>query len=298
MSESSHTGDSLCVIVATRGRAKLVGLLIERLGEQTLPPDHIFVMATEPADVAGINADPARVTIVFGPAGLPLQRNRGLALAGGRYAYVIFFDDDFVPSRFWLERAVELFVRHRELVCVTGEVLADGIKTAGIKWEDGAALVALRDRDPGPNETIREGFGPYGCNMAFRGAAIGDLKFDERLPLYAWLEDTDFGARVAKSGVSARVEGLWGVHLGVKTGRVRGVKLGYSQIINPIYLVRKKSISVGFAANLMIRNFLINMTRFIAPEPAIDRRGRFLGNLVALGDVLRGRITPERAAQL
>jgi hypothetical protein len=298
MSEPANTGDKLCVIVATRGRAALLGPLLTRLAEQTRPPEHVFIMASEPADVAGLDANSAQVTIAFGPAGLAHQRNRGLALAGGRYAYVIFFDDDFIPSRFWLERAIELFVFQPELVCMTGKVLADGAKTAGIKGEDGETLVASYDTAPAPNIGLHEGFGPYGCNMAFRAAAIGGLTFDERLPLYAWLEDSDFGARAAKSGVSARADGLWGVHLGVKTGRVRGSKLGYSQIVNPIYLTRKKSISIGFAANLMSRNFLINVLRSVAPEPAIDRRGRLLGNLIAIGDILRGRITPERAAQL
>ncbi len=292
----SEMDTTLCVIIATRGRAALLGPLLAQLMDQTRPPDHVFVVATEAADVAGLNVDPAQITVAFGPAGLAHQRNKGLALAGGRYRHIVFFDDDFIPSRFWLEHAIEVFSRHPELACVTGRVLADGAKTAGIPWKDGAALVASCDAAPEQNMKLHSGFGPYGCNMVFRTAAIEGLTFDERLPLYAWLEDTDFGARAAKSGVSARADGLWGVHLGIKVGRVRGAKLGYSQVVNPIYLMRKGSISLRFAANLMIRNFFANAVRSLAPEPAIDRRGRLVGNLIGLSDILRGRITPERAA--
>jgi glycosyltransferase involved in cell wall biosynthesis len=296
MSEPADGG--ICVVVATRGRPALVGSLLAQLAEQTRRPDHIFVVASEPADVAGVVIDTAQVTVAFERQGLAPQRNKGLALAGARYDYVAFFDDDFIPSRFWLESAIELFNKYPKLACITGKVLADGIKTSGIPWKDGATLVASSDAAPEPNTTLHQGFGPYGCNMMFRAAAIKGLTFDERLPLYAWLEDADFGARVARHGLSARADCLWGVHLGIKVGRVRGSKLGYSQIVNPVYLVRKGSISLSFAANLMARNIIANAVRSLAPEPMIDRRGRLFGNLIGIADVLRGRITPERAAEL
>jgi GT2 family glycosyltransferase len=298
MSDVPNFDDKLCVILATRGRPALIAPLLELLASQTRPPDHVFIMASEAADVPDLDRYASWVTTGFGPAGLATQRNRGLALAKGHFDYIVFFDDDFIPSRFWLERTAELFRRYGDLVCVTGALLADGARTRGIRSADGMALVAARDSQPLANAGIHPGFGPYGCNMAFRAKAVGDLTFDERLPLYAWLEDTDFGARVSRHGTSARVDGLWGVHLGMKSGRVKGEKLGYSQIANPIYLVRKKSISLRFAANLMGRNFLMNLLRSARPEPEIDRRGRLRGNLIALRDLFLADIRPERAAEL
>jgi hypothetical protein len=41
-----------------------------------------------------------------------------------------------------------------------------------------------------------------------------------------------------------------------------------------------------------------NVTRAVAPEPYIDRRGRLRGNLLALRDVLRGDLRPERIIEL
>ena len=86
-------------------------------------------------------------------------------------------------------------------------------------------------------------FNGYGCNMAVRSAVVRRhrLRFDERLPLYAWQEDVDFSRRLAPHGAILQLEGARGVHLGVKQGRSPGVQLGYAQVVNPLYLVRKQA---------------------------------------------------------
>jgi hypothetical protein len=43
-------------------------------------------------------------------------------------------------------------------------------------------------------------------------------------------------------------------------------------------------------------NAASNFGRAVWPEPFIDRKGRAKGNLIAIADVLRGRLEPERAA--
>ena len=288
----------VAVIIATRGRAALVGRLIESLRRQTRPAGHVFVVGSQPDDIAGL-ADGDDVTARVGRLGSSPQRNDGIDLAAGRFDYLAFFDDDFVPSRFWLERMAALFDTHPDLAGLTGTVLRDGIRTPGIPIEEGEALVAARDAVP-PNDEggLDARFGPYGCNMAFRTSAIAGLRFDERLPLYAWLEDSDFGGQVARRGATARAEALWGVHLGNKTGRERGIRLGYSQIANPCYLVRKGTVPLGASVKLMARNMAANAAKALTPEPFIDRPGRLRGNILAIGDLMRGRLRPERAAEL
>jgi hypothetical protein len=145
---------------------------------------------------------------------------------------------------------------------------------------------------------IKENFSPIGCNMAFRVSAIGKLRFDERLVLYCWQEDTDFGAQIAKRGRSVFSDALWGVHLGTKGGRTSGCRLGYSQMVNPRYLVAKGTMPPLKAIELAGRNILANALRALYPEPYIDRRGRLRGNLIGLWDVATGRWRPERAAEL
>lgn len=289
----------VAVIIATRGRPALLRRVVDRLAGQTRPADRIVVVGAGADDIAAL--DPARpdVTAIVGRPGSSPQRNDGLRLLGGAADYVAFFDDDFVPSRYWLENLVAAFEADPGLAGLTGTLLADGIKGPGIPFEDALALVEARDAAPAGPRALRPGFGPYGCNMAFRAAAIRDLAFDERLPLYAWLEDSDFGGQIVRrGGRTARADALWGVHLGNKAGRERGVRLGYSQVANPVYLARKGNLPLGFLAGQMLRNMGANLMRAAASEPFLDRPGRLRGNLLALGDALRGRLDPGRVLDL
>jgi GT2 family glycosyltransferase len=192
-----------------------------------------------------------------------------------------------------------LFTSRADIVAATGAVLADGIKTAGLTWDEAARLV--EDADQGPEKTVRffkNDYSPYGCNMAFRRSAIGELRFDERLVLYGWQEDTDFGARIAKRGHCVFSNALWGVHLGSKNGRSPCRQFGYSQMVNPRYLVAKGTMRPSNALELAGRNLAANAIRAAYPEPHIDRRGRLRGNLTGLWDIATGRWRPERAAGL
>jgi GT2 family glycosyltransferase len=134
--------------------------------------------------------------------------------------------------------------------------------------------------------------------MAFRAGDIGDLRFDERLVLYGWQEDTDFGARIANRGRCVFSDALWGVHLGSKNSRSPGRQLGYSQMVNPRYLVAKGTMDVSAALTLGSRNLAANALRSVHPEPYVDRLGRLRGNLIGLWDIATGRWRPERAAEL
>jgi hypothetical protein len=76
------------------------------------------------------------------------------------------------------------------------------------------------------------------------------------------------------------------------------VLLGYSQIANPLYLVRKGTVPPRFAFNLALRNLVANAVKSPRPEPNVDRFGRLRGNLIALVDIARGRSHPRRALEL
>jgi GT2 family glycosyltransferase len=246
---------------------------------------------------AGDAADLPNVTVVTGPAGLAAQRNTALAALPSGIDVVVFFDDDFVADAGWLAAAARAFRDEPDVVALTGCVLADGIKGPGLSFDEAVKIIQSMDRSAHASRT--EPYSPYGCNMAFPLAAIGGLRFDERLVLYGWLEDRDFGAALAKRGgrlikcASAR-----GVHMGVKSGRVPGERLGYSQVINPIYLLRKGTMSVGQVASHVFRNVMSNVARSARPESFIDRRGRLRGNLQGFADMLQGRLEPERAAAM
>jgi hypothetical protein len=289
------------IIISTRGRPDIVNALVRQIAEQSKPPEHIFVIASTADDIAGLDQNQDHLTVQVGRTGLTLQRNDGLALAGSRFSHIVFFDDDFVPSRFWLERMSDIFESRPDIAGLTGTILADGTTTAGVPLDDARAMVRQRDSNPTNSGLLHEdlAYGSnMGCNMAFRYSALCDIRFDERLPLYAWLEDHDFRGQIERHGRVVRADALWGVHLGHKHGRLRGVMLGYSQIANALYLARKGTVPKPYLAKLVSKNVLINAVRSLRPEPFVDRRGRLLGNMVALGDLLRGRIAPERVLEL
>ncbi|RYB07573.1 glycosyltransferase family 2 protein [Lichenibacterium ramalinae] len=287
---------NVCLVYATLGRAEVLSRTYDAVARQTLAPSSIIVSTPTAAD-AGRLADAPGVTLLLGPAGSAHQRNRALRNLPEGTEFIVFFDDDFVPHPRWIEEAVAVFRSRPEVGAVTGNVLVDGIKGPGLSVDEAMALVEAPV--PGDIDWVEEPYSPYGCNMAFRVDMVGDLVFDERLVLYGWLEDRDFGAALARRGAKLVKAGrALGVHMGVKRGRVSGVKLGYSQIVNPVYLNRKGTMRVHQVVDHIFRNMASNLAKSASPEPYIDRLGRLQGNVVGMFDVLRGRLTPEKAARL
>lgn len=286
---------STAVIIATRRRPLTLRATLSVLAEQTSPPASIIVCCVDDDDV-GEGALPAGVTVVKGRQGLAAQRNSGLRHLPPATDVVVFFDDDFFPHRRWIEEVENHFARHANVAGITGHVLADGIHGPGIEPQAARALLAATDIES--HRSVRAPFSPYGCNMAFRVSTLAGLSFDERLVLYGWQEDRDFGAQVARRGAVLKLGAAVGVHLGVKGGRVSGRQFGYSQVANVLYLRRKGTVSLYGALELASRNLLANSVRAIWPEPHIDRYGRLRGNFLALRDAVRGRVEPERAAEI
>lgn len=286
----------IAAVIATRGRPEVVTqTVLHLLARQSLKPDSVIVSCIDPAD-AGELQGRNDVVVLTGPAGLAAQRNTALANLPPGTEIVAFFDDDFVAHEDWLATAARTFRDEASVVAFTGRVLADGVGGPGIELAEAMRLVAA---PPASDWSWVEPYSPYGCNMAFRLASIGDLRFDERLVLYGWLEDRDFAAGLARRGGRlVKSADAIGVHMGVKGGRMAGERFGYSQIVNPLYMLRKGTMTLGQVADHLFRNMSANLGRSLRPEPFIDRRGRLLGNLLGIADILRGRMQPERAAAL
>jgi GT2 family glycosyltransferase len=271
--------------------------VLERLLRQSTPAGRIVFSVETAADLPETPAGPFEA--VFGARGLCAQRNRGMAWVLGDCDLVVFYDDDFLPTRWSLEGLTELFARHPDVVGATGLVLADGVTRGGVPFAEAAAIVEAHEARPREAPAVLESVrSAYGCNMAFRCAAVGDLRFDERLALYGWQEDVDFAGQIARRGRVVRTNAFAGVHMGVVKSRTPGVRLGFSQIVNPVYLVRKGTMRPGHAARIMGRNLIANHLRAMAPEPHIDRRGRLAGNWAGLFHLAAGGLNPERISSL
>ena len=287
----------IAMIVASVGRPNEVANLLESLDEQVRGPSQILLSVETDEDLPA--SLPANIRIIQGPRGLASQRNRGLDQVVRDSDLVAFLDDDYIPSKFFLKRAAELFACRADIVGATGLVLADGVNQGGISLPKARTIVETYDARA-PDDTIELGdiHYAYGCNMVFRSTAIADIRFDENLPLYGWQEDVDFAARTLSRGRVVKTNAFVGVHRGVIGARTSGLRFGYSQISNPLYLLRKGTMRPSHVGRLVAKNLIANHLRALRPEAHIDRLGRVKGNWLAIGDCLRGKVDPRRILEL
>ncbi len=283
---------TVAVIIATKGRRDVAAQLIRHLSAQTRRPDRVILSVADPADAPRV----AGAEIVLGPAGLAAQRNTGLR-AIDDIDLAVFFDDDFVPAPGALDAIEHLFATREEIAGATGHVAADGVSADPISDAEAAEICRQLHLSP-PTPVERRVIGLYGCNMAIRLSAAKDLWFDEALPLYGWQEDLDFGARLSKRGAVIKTSAFSGVHRGVKSARPREHGLGYAQIANPVYLMRRGDIPASYLLRLMARNIAANHLGAFTRKTATDRSGRMKGNWRALADLLMGRLSPSRVMTL
>jgi GT2 family glycosyltransferase len=306
----AKTTPPFLVVIATKGRPAHALTVVHYLQRQTRPPACIVIVGTCDDDLPSYDGTSSAVvveSIVSPRTGLACQRNVGLEYldASGNFkgggALVAFFDDDFIPADDWLERAAAAFEGDPALAGLTGHVLADGVNGAEIALAE-AGLYLSGDRAPAPHwsavQRPKRVESLYGCNMAFRGDVAATCRFDEALPLYAWQEDCDFSGQAQRYGETRIVPACRGVHLGVKSGRINGLRMGYSQIANPIRIAGRRNMPPLRAARFVFRALAANMIRSAEGRRTPDYPGRLRGNLLALADLVRFKLDSRRILEL
>ncbi len=288
----------VAVGIATRGRPRLVREVLLDLARQRRKPDRTVVAHVGPEDID----EPVRgVEYLIAEPGLTTQRNAILD-ALGDCDVVVFFDDDFFCVPEYLAVTERIFEQQPDCVVTTGRVVADGVNGAGYTMSQAHAVLRryLVQESGASLMRTEKVFNGYGCNMGLRLAPMREhgIRFDERLPLYGWYEDLDATRALGRHGSILKLNGARGVHLGVKAGRLPGVRLGYSQVANSVYLARKGTYPWSHALPSLLRHTAKNLVMSAMPEPWVDRWGRFRGNLLALSDWLRGRLDPRRILDL
>jgi GT2 family glycosyltransferase len=302
------------VVVATKGRPVETRVLLDFLADQEVRPDVVYLVGASQADLPDVSGHRllafSRLKQMVAPtAGLTIQRNAAIAAmladapdeATGERWFASFFDDDFRPHPGWLRQCEALFDDDPDVVGMTGQILADGVKRGGVSEAD-----ALRYLSGEQAPELHWASGPerkvtgcaYGCNMAFVDRVIRQCRFDEALPLYGWQEDYDFTARARGFGTIVYEPSCLGVHLGVRSGRTSGVRFGYSQIANPLYLARKQTMQRRHACRYISRHLVSNLYHSLRANSLFDYRGRLKGNILAFVDILRGIIHPLRILEL
>lgn len=296
--EGQATLPRLAIGIASAGRAETLAATVAYLLSPAMPDIPIIVCVPAPDHAAGLSACD-RVQLLTGPSGLTRQRNAILSACADKADLVLFFDDDFVPHPQFAAHMQQAFAADPAIAIATGRVIADGILGSAIGLAE--AVSRLDTSEPqAASGTVRDIYNAYGCNMAVKLATARDhgIRFDESLPLYGWLEDVDFSRALARHGRCVEVPGALGVHLGVRSGRQPGRRLGYSQVANPWRMMRKGTLSPLRGFRQIGRNITANFIGTLFKTTEVDRRGRFLGNLMAMGDLLRRRLDPARILEI
>lgn len=284
------------IAIATTGRPTILQQVVKRLTKQTRPANGILVVGATDADVAGLKALDHGIEVMITDKGLSRQRNAALDRLESKSDVVVFFDDDFVPAHDYLHSLEKLLRARPQVVGATGRLIADGAHSQPLTFEDAERrLDQLAER---PRPFHREVASLYGCNMAFRVDVARGMRFDENLPFYSWWEDVDFTRQLTRFGSLRCTSQLTGVHLGARSGKTSGKRLGYSQVANIVYLRRKGTVPAFVGEQQMLRNVVANAVKSVWPEHDIDRRGRLVGNFLAFADLARGRIDPHRIEKL
>ncbi|MBV8264627.1 MAG: hypothetical protein JOY87_12470 [Candidatus Eremiobacteraeota bacterium] len=300
------------VVVATKGRAAQLLTLLDFLQRQTALAELVVIVGAEEADIAGVASHPlmkhGQAGAVVSPCpGSSFQRNYGLELLEQRGLlansnfFCAFFDDDFRMADDWLSRAGERFAAGG-IVGLTGMILGDGVRDGGYSEDYALALLsgdAPREEHWATGFRERDTGSVYGCNMAFSDTVIRNVRFDENLPLYAWQEDHDYTAQARRFGRVIYWPNCRGVHLGAQNGgRARGLPFGYSQIANPIYLMRKGTMEPNWTLKFVTRALASNILHSLGQNRQVDYRGRLRGNLTAIADLLSRRLSPHKILSL
>jgi GT2 family glycosyltransferase len=291
------------VIICSVGRPSVLHDTVCSLQRQLLKPRQILLVSPSLDHILPDTLALQGVLFVPSAVGSTTQRNTGLDAMDAGADLVAFLDDDMELCQSYLSEMVRIFDTHPELVVACGTLLHDGGRNSLITREEAKSLCFEVDKRP--LESASPSYIPldwaYGCNMVVRLASVAEMRFDERLPLYGWLEDSDYGFRctIGRHGPVTALAAK-AVHLGWRGGRTSGVRFGFSQIINPLYLWRKARVFPlrHIILQYWIRCFVGNALGILTRDTKWDRRGGLKGNLLGIKHLLTGSCDPSRILRM
>jgi len=288
--------DTVAVIIPSVNRTRTLHETLLSVLRQRRLPGQIILSVPDEDDVLPETRALSGVSVIHCGLGLTRQRNGAVDALAPAIKLVAFIDDDVELHEAYLEHVARVFQEQPEVVLVDGRVLADGRDISRARAREivaaAGAAESRRVRAIGPDLA-------YGCNMTVRRSVLAGARFDERLPLYGYMEDRDFAFQCTRLGHLVRCEGAMLVHLRPSGGRISARRLGFSQIMNPVYLWRKGNyLSWRNVAWQVSRPLLINTALALAPGQKARRLSLLAGNCRAFSSILRGHIAPEDITRL
>lgn len=294
---------NIAVILCTIHRPAVLHQTVLSVRRQALAPVQIIVCSPGSEHLLPETLALPGVEWVQSAPGLATQRNRALASVAANTDLVAFLDDDIELSRFYLAAMARLFCEQPRVVLASGRLLYDGGRGARIESAEARTLCETYDRrhDSAAPPSWKEIDSGYGCNMVVRSSELCECRFDENLPLYAWLEDRDFSHRCTRGKLPpVELANAAAVHLGWRSGRVSGVRLGFSTVVNPVYLQRKtRMFSPSYiVVHYWLRCLAGNILGILTRDRDYDRWGLLKGNLLGYWHLLTGNCNPQYILRL
>jgi glycosyltransferase involved in cell wall biosynthesis len=270
------------VVLCSYGRPAVLEETVQSILQQTHMPEEILIVTPSLEHVEQRTLGRDRVRLIRSRRGLTIQRNAALDNLGDA-DLVAFIDDDMELCRTYLANMVRLFTEGPEVIVASGRMLADGGRGEQVSRERARALCAEADMrcEDCTAITTRPLDYAYGCNLI--------------------VEDSDFSYHCTR-GRMAPVTNLSAqcVHLGWRGGRISGQRMGYSQIINPIYLWKKARVFPlrHIVTQYWMRCLVANCIGVVWGKAEDDRFNRLKGNTLAMWDLVNGRCDPMAINQL
>lgn len=289
------------VVIASAGRPDAVAELADWSSKVAAPAGAslTWLLSTPTLSDAPPHL-PESWQLLTGRSGAASQRNLALDHLPATADFVFFFDDDALPRQDYLTATVDHLLTHPHHVATTGRLVRDGaVEKCEVALLEAVAALDRSWADEAPGwQPTRE---LYGCNFAVRWPMLTQLRFEDRFPLYSWMEDLDYSGQALRLGELAQLGSAVAVHRAVASGgRAQHVRLGYSQIANPALMVENGTLAFRTALVKAGRPALRNLVGVVLPGERSLRIERVKGNWLAIGDLLTagGHARPERILEL
>jgi GT2 family glycosyltransferase len=283
--------DAVAIICST-GRPQVLHETL--ISIQRLEPGLSSVLVSVAADTDVLEKSLALpgVRHLIAPRGSTAQRNAALRTLVSAPNFIIFFDDDIEVAPNHLDSYAQCFQSNGNIVLATAVDLRPGI--TNIVREHAQQIIGSQGVNNSSAAQYPSCYTAYGASMAVRGTLLGHVWFDENLPLYSFMEDYDFTLSCRAFGRCVEVQSAKYVHLETSLGRVSNTCRGYSEVVNPFYIMRKHRIGLR---PRMILGCLRRTVRSITSIPK-DGSTRFQGHIKGWKDVLLRNSDPRKVLEL
>lgn len=246
----------IAIIIATKNRHSDLRRTLESLCRQSYDIAEVVVVDCSDSNktkdvVESFNNSFPILSYIHSISGLTIQRNIGISKLISAPQIVCFFDDDVELGPLYIDAIVHKFKSDKSIVGVSGNIVNEKRRT---KYDrifrniffitDNTTGKLLLSGDAGhifaPIED-KEVDVLSGCNMSYRSNVLFEynLRFDEKLNGYGYMEDQDFSFRALKYGTLVQVSNAKLIHHVTDIARPNQKQLFESYIIHSYYLLKK-----------------------------------------------------------